>query len=159
MINLKVFCDGGSRGNPGSAGIGVFITQKSKPKNQNWESSNSKIKDEIKISKYIGVKTNNQAEYMAVIEALKYIKENFSGEVITADFYLDSKLVIEQLNQRYKLKNEGLKPLFWEIRNLMIKLDGKISFIHIPREKNKEADVLVNKAIDDYLGDIHVQKS
>ncbi len=65
------------------------------------------------------------------------------------EFLLDSQLVVEQLNQRYKLKNEGLKPLFWEIRDLILKLGGRVSFKYIPREQNKEADRLVNQALDE----------
>ncbi len=134
-MKLTIFCDGGSRGNPGPAGIGVVI---------------EKDKQEKKISKFIGEATNNQAEYKAVIEALKWIEENKSqlGPDLNIECFLDSKLVVEQLNQNYKLKNEGLKPLFWQIRDLTLKLGGKISFQYIPREKNAEADKLVNIALD-----------
>ena len=140
MTNLEVYCDGGSRGNPGPAAVGIVI----KKDNQiNRESGK-----QIEISKYIGKATNNQAEYRAVIEALQYINETYGDNDIEVNFLLDSKLVVEQLNQRYKLKNEGLKPLFFEIHNLIKKLSKKISFTHIPREKNVEADKLVNVAID-----------
>lgn len=136
MQQIKIFTDGGSRGNPGPAGIGVLIEL-----NQSEE----------KISKYIGVATNNQAEYTAVLEALKYLNENFSDKDLEMEFFLDSQLVVEQLNGNYKLKNEGLKPLFWEIRDLIFSLGGKVSFSHVPREKNKTADKLVNAAIDEAL--------
>lgn len=137
-MKIKIFSDGGARGNPGPAGIGCVI----------------KSQKDIEISKYIGIATNNQAEYTAVIEALKWLISNS----ITADatcqvaveveFFLDSELVVEQLNGRYKVKNEGLKPLFWQIRDLILQLGGKITFKHISREQNKEADKLVNLAID-----------
>ena len=143
MDKIFIYTDGGSRGNPGPAGIGVVIKFKA-------QSANVKVKD-IEISRYIGIKTNNQAEYMAVIEALKYLNDNYCDKDIEATFFLDSQLVVEQLNQRYKVKNEGLKPLFWQIRDLMMKLGGRITFSSIPREQNKEADRLVNKAIDNHL--------
>jgi len=129
MEKIIVYSDGGSRGNPGPAGIGIVIGK------------------ENTISKYIGPATNNQAEYTAVIEALKWLAENKTGD-IEVEFYLDSQLVVEQLNQRYKLKNEGLKPLFWQIRDLVMKIGGRVSFQYIPREKNKEADKLANLAMD-----------
>ncbi|AKM81886.1 TPA: ribonuclease H [Candidatus Berkelbacteria bacterium] len=132
MQQLTVFTDGGSRGNPGHAGIGFLILP------------------ETKIGKYIGVATNNQAEYTAVLEALKYIVNNFAEE-LEIQFYLDSQLVVEQLNGNYKLKNEGLKPLFWEIRDLILRLGGKVFFQHVPREQNKVADKLVNEAIDEAM--------
>lgn len=139
MEQIKIFTDGGSRGNPGPAGIGILI----KIDNQSSRESDNPIK----ISKYIGEATNNQAEYQAVIEALKWISENIKEDV-EAEFFLDSQLVVEQLNQRYKLKNEGLKPLFWEIRDLIMKVGGKVTFAHIRREQNKIADKLVNEILD-----------
>lgn len=141
--NIIIHTDGGARGNPGPAGIGVLIEIVNK------ETDNSE--NRVEISKYIGEKTNNQAEYQAVIEALKYLEENYSEEDIEAKFYLDSELVVEQLNGKYKVKNEGLKPLFYEARDLVLKLGGRISFSHILREKNQVADKLVNCAIDEAL--------
>ena len=139
MLNIIIHTDGGARGNPGPAGVGVLIQIGEETKNR------------VEISKYIGNATNNQAEYRAVIEALKYLEENYSNSDIEAKFYLDSELVVEQLNGRYKVKNEGLKPLFYEARELILKLGGKISFSHILREKNHVADKLVNIAIDEAL--------
>ena len=144
MINLIVNSDGGARGNPGPAGIGVLITQ----------NSNGKSEMIAEIAKYIGEKTNNQVEYQGVIEALKWIIENVK-EDIDVEFLLDSELVVKQLNGEYKIKNEGLKPLFWEIRDLIIKIGGKKTFKHtfkhIRREENIHADELVNIAIDKHL--------
>lgn len=132
-MKITIFSDGGARGNPGPAGIGCVI----------------QTQDLFKISKYIGEATNNQAEYQAVIEALKWVKDNRDKqEDLEIEFFLDSELVVEQLNQRYKLKNEGLKPLFWQVRELILQLGGKVTFKYISREKNKEADKLVNLAID-----------
>lgn len=135
---IVIFCDGGARGNPGPAGVGVVI----------------KIDGTTQeISKYIGEATNNQAEYRAVIEALTWVKlqPNHTSEVlqlVEIECFLDSQLIVEQLNQRYKLKNEGLKPLFWQVRELVMQLGGRIQFKYISREENKEADRLVNEAID-----------
>jgi len=143
---ITIYTDGGARGNPGPAGIGAII-----------QISNLKSQNEEKISKYIGTATNNQAEYRAVIEALKWIKENLIQPKTTSavvsnrlgiECFLDSELIVEQLNQRYKIKNEGLKPLFWEIRDLVMALGGKVTFKYIPREQNQEADKLVNLALD-----------
>ncbi|MCL5407167.1 MAG: ribonuclease HI family protein [Patescibacteria group bacterium] len=137
-MKIIIFSDGGARGNPGPAGIGCVI-------------QNANLKSQI--SKYIGTTTNNQAEYTAVIEALKWVIANHtvtatSQVAVEVEFFLDSELVVEQLNGRYKVKNEGLKPLFWQIRDLIMQLGGKVTFKHIPREQNKEADKLVNLAID-----------
>jgi ribonuclease HI len=143
MEQILINCDGGARGNPGPAGIGIVI-QNAKCKNQN-DKSKCKI---FEISRYIGKATNNQAEYKAVIEALSWVAENYQNKDTEIKCYLDSELIVEQLNQRYKIKNEGLKPLFWQVRELVLKLGGKVSFQYIPREKNNEADHLVNQAID-----------
>lgn len=133
MKKIVIKTDGGSRGNPGPAGIGVVI----------------KYGDIVKeLSEYIGEATNNVAEYTAVAKALEWVKKNIKDDDIVIDFSLDSQLVVEQLNGRYKMKNEGLKPLFWQIRDLIMELGGKVAFTHIPRTENTEADKLVNKALD-----------
>ena len=142
MLNMVIHTDGGARGNPGPAGIGVLIELDNQTNSKTDNSDNR-----VEISKYIGEKTNNQAEYEAVIEALKWIHENIKDD-IDAEFLLDSELVVHQLNGKYKVKNEGLKPLFWEARDLVLKLGGRVSFSHISREKNQVADKLVNNAID-----------
>lgn len=139
---MVIHTDGGARGNPGPAGIGVLIELDNQTNSKTDNSDNR-----VEISKYIGEKTNNQAEYEAVIEALKWIHENIKDD-IDAEFLLDSELVVHQLNGKYKVKNEGLKPLFWEARDLVLKLGGRVSFSHISREKNQVADKLVNNAID-----------
>lgn len=143
-MKITIFTDGGARGNPGPAGIGVVILRL----------SDYPI---IRLSKYIGTATNNQAEYQAVIEALKKVdqiiiksdnRDKQDNQGLEIECFLDSELVVEQLNQRYKLKNEGLKPLFWQIREQVVALGGKVTFKYIPREKNWKADKLVNEAID-----------
>lgn len=148
MQTLKIFSDGGSRGNPGPAGIGVLIEIRPASPSQDGNLE-TQIRIE-KISEYIGEGTNNFAEYTAVIHALRWCKVNVKDDV-SIEFYLDSQLVVEQLNQRYKLKNKGLKPLFWKIRELILELGGKVNFKYIPREQNQEADTLVNMALDQQL--------
>ena len=132
MSNKKfiIYTDGGARGNPGPAGIGVFI------------------KDVAEYKEYIGKATNNQAEYRAVILALEKAKE-LGGEEL--DFYLDSELVVKQIKREYKVKHPNLAPLFLKVWNLSMGFK-KVSFTHVRREKNKQADRLVNEAIDEHLG-------
>jgi ribonuclease HI len=130
---IKIFTDGGARGNPGPAAIGIVI------KDENGRLLKS-------IGESIGRATNNQAEYQAVIRALDYVVSEIGEAEI--EIFLDSQLVACQLNGEYKIKNPGLKPLFYRVREQVMKLGGKVSFIHIPREKNKEADLLLNQVLD-----------
>jgi ribonuclease HI len=128
---LIIYTDGGARNNPGPAGIGAVLMDE-----------NRKIIFEI--SEYIGEATNNQAEYKAVIAALKKAKE---AGVEFLDFYLDSELVVKQLNREYRVKDKDLAPLFLQVHNLSMSFK-KITFKHVGRELNEEADRLVNLAID-----------
>lgn len=127
--------DGGARGNPGPAGYGVVICD-----------AESQIVAEI--AEYIGETTNNQAEYRAVLSALEKIQELASGEPVRVHMRLDSELVVKQLTGLYKIKNEGLKPIYWKIRDLVMALGGQVEFEHIPRRENKRADELANEAMD-----------
>ncbi|MBI4653301.1 ribonuclease HI family protein [Candidatus Kuenenbacteria bacterium] len=129
-MKLKIFTDGGARGNPGPGGIGVVIKYDNKV---------------LEFSKYIGNSTNNQAEYKAVILALEEAKKLSAKEI---NFYLDSELVVNQLNRKYKIKNQELSFLFIQIWNLSSNFN-KITYNYISREQNKEADRLVNLALDD----------
>ncbi len=128
---LTIYTDGGARGNPGPAGIGAVFYDEQK-----------NIVAEI--SEYIGETTNNQAEYKAVIAAITKAKELGAKEL---DFYLDSELVVKQLNREYKVKNKGLAPLFVQIYNAVLNFK-KVSFSHVRREFNEEADRLANLAMD-----------
>ncbi|MFA6171776.1 MAG: ribonuclease HI family protein [Patescibacteria group bacterium] len=130
-MKLKIFTDGGARGNPGPAGIGAIAYDED-------------AKVVFTVSEYIGEATNNQAEYKAVIAALEKAKTCKAEEL---DFYLDSELVVKQIKREYKVKNSDLAPLFLKINNLTLGFK-KVKFTHVPREKNKEADRLVNEAID-----------
>ena len=131
-MKLIVYTDGASRGNPGPSSYGFSILDKEK-----------KILYEE--GKYLGINTNNFAEYSAVLAALIYIQKNFEKAVIT--FFMDSKLVVEQLSGRYKIKSLSLKVLIDQIKELENKI-GPTTYSHIPREKNKIADFLANKALD-----------
>ena len=126
----QVFCDGASRSNPGDASIGVSISFDGKEIHT--------------ISREIGIATNNEAEYQALIDGLNYCIENSINEV---DVFLDSKLVIEQVNKNYKVKAHNLKEFNSEVEN-MIKDFKYIKFNHVYREDNKRADQLANLALD-----------
>lgn len=124
-----MYTDGGSRGNPGPAAIGVVI-----------------YLDESKkeISQYIGTATNNIAEYTALITGLNTCREL---KVSKIECFLDSELVVKQLNGIYKVKDEKMMTLFLEVQ-LLIKDFEEVTFTHVLRAKNKLADTLVNKALD-----------
>ena len=131
MKKIIIHSDGGARGNPGPAGIGAVL-----------KSEAGLVLAEI--SKYLGETTNNQAEYQALIAGLEKAKELKAEEL---DCYLDSELVVKQLNREYKVKNAELAPLFLKVYNLSLSFK-KIKFIHVRREFNKEADKLANEAMD-----------
>ncbi len=130
---LSIYTDGASRGNPGKASYGFVIFNEDK----------KKIYEE---GKYLGIKTNNFAEYTAVLKALEYVKQNFSL-VTEIKFLMDSKLVAEQLSGRYKIKSQNLIPVISKIKILIQSLK-KISYKHIPRLENSLADAEANKALD-----------
>ena len=132
---LEVYVDGGSRGNPGEAAIGgvVFLKGKKEPI--------------FTFSKRIGVATNNEAEYRAVIEALQLIKEKF-GKVEEIRFFMDSQLVVNQLNGFFKVKKGKLREFIFKIRTLENELGGRVVYQLVPRKKNTTADKLVNKAFN-----------
>jgi ribonuclease HI len=129
---LTINIDGASRGNPGPSGIGVVI-----------------IKNKSIIAEYnefIGEKTNNQAEYAALKKALQ-IASIFDSEIIVLS---DSKLVVNQRRNRYRVRNKQIKILFREISNLEKQFRAVI-YRYIPRAKNRYADFLANLAIDEHL--------
>ena len=126
----QIFCDGASRSNPGDASIGVSISLDGKEIHT--------------ISRKIGIATNNEAEYQALIDALNYCIENSIKEV---EVFLDSNLVVEQVNKNFKVKAGNLKVLNSQVEN-MIKEFEYIEFKHVYREENKRADQLANMALD-----------
>ncbi len=134
MQFITMFTDGGSRGNPGPAAIGAVIF--------------NEVGDElIRLKKTIGVTTNNQAEYQALVMALQWVKQGYGSAKVLA--HLDSELVVKQLQGHYKMKNAELRPWFNQIHALVNDLGGEVVFQHVPREKNKIADLLVNEALDE----------
>jgi ribonuclease HI len=134
--DLSIYCDGGARGNPGPAAIAFVV----------WQDN----KIIYRFSRKIGKTTNNVAEYQAVIAALDWLKDQFSVISLQSSvtFYLDSLLIVNQLNGIFKIKNSFLKELIFKIKNLEKKLKVKIDYHHITRSKNKIADALVNQALN-----------
>lgn len=130
---IRVYCDGGARGNPGPAALGASFPDFQK-----------------NYSKFLGKKTNNEAEYEAVIFAFKKVKALVGSEKAVESnlkFYLDSELLVKQLNGEYKVLESKLKFLFVDVWNA--KQDFKsVTFTYIPREENTVADELVNKELD-----------
>lgn len=167
-MKLRIFTDGGSRGNPGDAGIGGVV----------YNEAHEVV---FEFSKYIGLATNNEAEYEAVKTALdwvqKYLQEHQAQAPVTPqtpitplitnptttsivtpaptitpitqiDFFLDSKLVVEQMNKNWKIKEPRMQVLAQSCWKKIAELHIPVSFTHVLREKNKEADLLVNQALD-----------
>lgn len=127
---LSIYADGGSRGNPGPSGIGIVIKEGRK-----------KIKE---VFKFIGETTNNVAEYNALIIALEEARTLGATEIL---INLDSELIVKQLNGEYKVKDVMMKELFEKALQSLREFDN-FEICHIEREMNKEADKLVNKAIN-----------
>jgi len=128
------FTDGGARGNPGPAGIGGVILD-----------TEGVVIGEV--SEYIGETTNNQAEYRALLATLQKAKQLGATHV---DCYMDSQLVVRQMNREYRVKDPGLAQIFMQIYNLCPTI-GVVTFTHVPRAQNAAADKLVNRAIDGFL--------
>ncbi len=136
---LNINTDGASRGNPGKASYGIVI------KNDEGEILDTK-KD------FLGITTNNIAEYTGVLEALKLVKNRYNLEKIKKiNIISDSELLVKQLNKIYKVKNLNLKKYFDEIERIkkeFIEKGIEVSFKHVKREYNKEADALANEVLD-----------
>ena len=127
----EIYCDGASRSNPGEASVGISIL---------------KDKEEIDtIKKRIGIATNNVAEYLGLIEALKYCVEK---NIMEVDIYLDSLLVVQQVNLEYKVKSKKLQEYYNQALELINKINN-IKITHVRREFNKRADQLANQALDE----------
>jgi len=129
---ITAYIDGGARGNPGPAGYGCYIV----------DAQNLPI---AKLHGALGTATNNVAEYNGLLAALTWAAERGHARVHIKS---DSLLLVEQMNGNYRVKNEGLLPLYREARHLVARV-GQVTFEHIPREKNKEADKLSNLGMDD----------
>lgn len=137
MKKIIIYTDGGSRGNPGPAAIGVVFC-------------NQKKQIIKKYSQYLGKATNNVAEYQAVIFALKKFKALFGKKLAKKteiELKSDSELLIKQLNGEYKILDEKIQPLFLKAWNLRLDFK-KVKFKLIPRKRNKTADSLVNEVLN-----------
>jgi ribonuclease HI len=137
-IKLAIHTDGGARGNPGPAAIGVHVINEH---------------DEVvfELAKTIGVATNNEAEYQAFVASAEWLKEfaqTTDATISSVEWRLDSMLVVEQLNRRWKLKQLTLKPFFDQSQALLSEFSFAKSIVYVPRERNREADALVNQALD-----------
>lgn len=137
---MIVHCDGAARGNPGPAGIGVVITD-----------DGGLVLAEI--SEGLGVATNNQAEYTAVLEGLRRARELGATRVTLRS---DSRLLIEQLEGRFRVKNPALQRLHRLVREVAASFH-RVDYEHVPRERNREADRLANAGVDAMLaaGDLN----
>ena|SRR3989338_5709818 len=133
MEKIVMYSDGGSRGNPGPAALGVHIETLNK-----------------RYGEYLGVKTNNEAEYAAIVFGLKKIKAlvgKAKAKKAHIECRMDSELACRQLNHEYKIENGKLQPLFLEVWNLMLDF-ADVRFVHVRRESNTIADAEANRALD-----------
>ena len=141
---LRIFTDGGARGNPGPAATGVHIIDETGA-------------TQYDASAYLGVATNNEAEYQAFLAAATWIKNRVVAESLqnqpieSLEFLLDSKLVVEQLSKRWKIKEPRMLALAQACWQLLKEINVPYTIGHIPREKNAQADALVNQALDEHI--------
>ncbi len=139
MSKVIIFTDGGSRGNPGPAALGVFIQDEDG-------------KELASIGKTLGNTTNNVAEYSAIVEGFNWLLKNKNKfRISSVKFYMDSQLACSQLNGLYKVKNPRIREFVFEIRQKEAELGFVITYTHVPREQNKKADFMVNQALDNQL--------
>jgi len=131
-MEIKLYTDGGARGNPGPAAAGavIFVGE-----------------NEYHYGVYLGEKTNNQAEYLALQIGLGIVSKRFKTDAELVEVFMDSELIVKQLNGLYKVKDPGLKVLNEEVKKLVSTLP-MVKFNHIPREKNTQADQILNEVLD-----------
>jgi len=140
MTELKIFSDGGARGNPGPAAIGFVVLS-------------ADGKTIFEHGEAIGKATNNVAEYQGVILALRWLTGflTVDSNIQKANFFLDSKLVVNQAEGKFKIKKPHLQQLFSQLKALEKSLDIEVSYHYVPREKNQRADELLNQVLDNKL--------
>jgi ribonuclease HI len=131
---LRVYCDGAARGNPGPAGAGAVLVEPS-----------GQVVD--KLGKFLGHQTNNYAEYMGLLLGLKRARELDVNEV---EVFADSELMIRQLGGRYQVKSPSLRPLYVEALAVLNGFE-RVKLVHVPREMNRAADEMTNRAIDERM--------
>lgn len=136
-MKFTLYADGGARGNPGPAGAGAVA----------FDAIGKRV---VEVSDYLGTTTNNVAEYEALLRGLTALHAEIGNQIKDSEVTvrMDSKLVIEQLRGAYRVKHPNLIPLYLEVRNMLARSFGKVSFEHIPRERNTDADLLANQAMD-----------
>ena len=133
-MTVRAFTDGASRGNPGHSGIGYIV----------YADNGTTI---LSGHAYIGSSTNNIAEYTALIKCLRALVA-LPKQPNSVAVHADSELMVRQLNGVYRVKDEGLKNLYREVKAILSTAPFTVSFTHVPRSQNKEADLLANEAID-----------
>jgi ribonuclease HI len=134
MQTVVMYSDGGSRGNPGPSALGVYIETLDK-----------------QFGEFLGVKTNNEAEYMAIVAGLKKIRSLIGKEKAkktAVECRMDSELAVRQLTHQYKVEKEHIQKLCFLVWNLTHDF-AKVSFVHVPREQNTVADACANQAMDE----------
>jgi ribonuclease HI len=142
---VEVFCDGASRGNPGISGAGVVISGLSDNGNE----------VEKHLSVFLGTKTNNEAEYLALLLALKLILQikeqqlkNDASEACELVFNMDSLLVVQQMSKNWKIKEKRMQNLADQCWDVLKKINWPVEFVHVKRDLNQQADWLANQAMD-----------
>jgi ribonuclease HI len=131
---LRLYTDGAARGNPGPAGLGVVIEDDQKVRLRG-------------LHRYLGIATNNEAEYHALIEGLKAVAPWNPDRL---EIFLDSNLVVEQVKGKYKVKKPELQKLHEQAMELLTQF-GDWSIAHVERDRNKGADAMANRAIDEHV--------
>ncbi|KKU02922.1 MAG: Ribonuclease H [Candidatus Woesebacteria bacterium GW2011_GWE1_45_18] len=134
---LKIYCDGGARGNPGPAAAAFVVERRGKVI--------------FKSARFLGKATNNVAEYSAVLLAMRWLSKFDPKDLSEVRFILDSELVAKQLAGLFKIKNENLRILYFSVKEEEKKIPLSISFAAVPRNKNRLADLLVNRTLDENL--------
>ena len=134
---LRLHVDGASRGNPGEAGFGIHVT----------DPEGGEV---AALFGYLGQATNNVAEYQALLHGLRFALANGATSV---EVFSDSELLVRQLEGRYRVKNAGLQPLFREAQSLLARF-SRARVSHVPRERNREADALANRAVDEKTSNV-----
>jgi ribonuclease HI len=137
---LRLYTDGAARGNPGPAGLGVVIEDDQKVRLRG-------------LHRYLGIATNNEAEYHALIEGLKAVAPWNPDRL---EIFLDSNLVVEQVKGKYRVKKPELQKLHEQAMELLKQFDDKWTIAHVERDHNKGADAMANRAIDEHVE--HVKK-
>lgn len=134
LSRVRVYSDGAARGNPGPSGAGAVLVE-----------PNGQVVD--RLGKYLGIQTNNYAEYMGLLIGLRRARELGVREV---EVFADSELMIRQLGGRYQVKSPSLRPLYEEALKLLNDF-SRVKLVHVPRDMNAAADEMSNRAIDEQM--------